>query len=215
MQDHRATTVYRLFVWSVGPAYFLSALWLPLPVFVYALIVLAALAQTIGYVLLVAPLIRSGVQIQIVPSVRRLFLFAAIATAIKLLLQLLSVIPKLSVLAFGFRAVVIGYLHLVLLGCISLFLIAYLLQTAVSPTRKVFVAVYMFIAGVILNEFVLMLQGLSGFAGILIPYTSEALFVVALVMVAGLLLWYIFLHRNNAFADFNHIPETEDNRALP
>ena len=50
---------------------------------------------------------------------------SAIALSVKLLLQLVSTIPSLSNLAFGFRPIVIGYLHLVLLGVIGVTVYGY------------------------------------------------------------------------------------------
>ena len=46
----------------------------------------------------------------------------------KLSLQMVSVVPSLSTLTVGFRPIVIGYLHLVLLGVITIFLIGYFIE---------------------------------------------------------------------------------------
>ena len=55
-----------------------------------------------------------------------LFKGIAFCVTLKLLLQFGSVIPAVSKLAFGFRPIVIAYLHLVLLAIISLFLLFYI-----------------------------------------------------------------------------------------
>ena len=52
-----------------------------------------------------------------------ILLFVGFALSAKFLLQLGSTIPALSQLGFGFRPIVIAYLHLVLLAVISLFLL--------------------------------------------------------------------------------------------
>ena len=57
---------------------------------------------------------------------RYILLFVGFALSIKFLLQLGSTIPAISQLAFGFRPIVIAYLHLVLLAIITLFLLFYI-----------------------------------------------------------------------------------------
>ena len=109
---------------------------------------------------------------------------AAIALTIKLLLQLGSTIPSLSTLAFGFRPIVIGYLHLVLLGVITLFLIGFMFAANFIAINKKATAG----AGIIINEVFLMTQGVGALDYINIPYINTALLVAAVIMFAGLLL---------------------------
>src|SRR3546814_9039554 len=51
---------------------------------------------------------------------------SALAFSIKVILQAGSTIPSLNNMAFGYRPIVIGYLHLVFLGIVTLFLLGYL-----------------------------------------------------------------------------------------
>jgi fucose 4-O-acetylase-like acetyltransferase len=92
-------------------------------------------------------------------------------------------------LAFGFRPIVIAYLHLVLLGVITLFLLGYIFA---SPTYKIpkgtFYGIIIFVAGIILNEAVLMIQGVASFSYTPIPYINVALLLVALTLFLGSLL---------------------------
>ena len=55
------------------------------------------------------------------PLQRFVFIYVGFAFAVKILLQLGSVIPAVSQFAFGFRNVVIAYLHLILLMCVATF----------------------------------------------------------------------------------------------
>src|SRR5690606_8053488 len=57
--------------------------------------------------------------------IKWLLIGVAVAATIKFTLQGLSVIPALSTLSYSFRPIVIGYLHLVLLAVISLFIVGY------------------------------------------------------------------------------------------
>lgn len=115
--------------------------------------------------------------------------FSALALSIKLLLQAGSVIPALSNLAFGFRSIVIGYLHLVLLAVITLFILGYMFSMKqLQITKSALAALWIFTAGIFLNELLLMIQGVSAMYYINIPHMNELLLVAALVLFTGLLL---------------------------
>jgi len=109
-----------------------------------------------------------------------------LALGIKLTLQMISVVPLLSTLTVGFRPIVIAYLHLVLLGVITIFLIGYF--TAINPVhnKRFFKGVTVFVTGIIVNEILLMIQGVTGLTYTNVPYINEMLFVAALIMFCGL-----------------------------
>jgi hypothetical protein len=181
--------IYRLFAFSCIPAYFLSVLWIGLPVWLYVIVAVSALAQVYGLVLCGLSLRKShAVQITSQPFILRyVLLFVGVALCIKLLLQLGSTIPAVSKLAFGFRPVVIAYLHLVLLAVISLFLLFYIFANRAFPrTGRVMRALLVFSIGVLLNEVVLAVQGIAAFTYTVIPYVNEMLFGVAAVLVTGI-----------------------------
>jgi hypothetical protein len=111
-----------------------------------------------------------------------------IAMTIKLFLQLGSTIPKLSNLAFGFRPIVIGYLHLVLLGFTSLFILGYAMYSGVMASgNRSRAGIIIFISGIILNEMALMVQGVTAMGYIVVPYINEFLVLISLIMFTGLL----------------------------
>jgi len=182
--------IYFLFVIACIPAYFLSALWLPIPGLIYILIVIAVFLQLAGWVLTVQ-LIRKvlpAIKTAVSPFARVLCIFCGIALTIKLLLQTGSVIPSLSQLAFGFRPVIIGYLHLVLLGIISLFIIAYSVAFKFIPVTAVSKSgIIIFVSGIIINELLLMLQGISNMDYYPLPFIDPALFIAALILFSGAL----------------------------
>lgn len=183
--------IFWLFALACIPAYLLSTLWMRLPLWIYLLVIAAAIMQVIGWVLFIQ-------NIRLVKIVffnsnyktpYRILFLSALAFSIKLLLQLSSTIPSLSDLAFGFRPIVIGYLHLVLLGVITLFILGYCFFTQQSLFDRINTkGVRIFAFGVLLNEFLLMLQGVTFMGYIIIPYSNEALLVAALVLFSGLLL---------------------------
>ena len=82
--------------------------------------------------------------------------------------------------------VVIGYLHLMFLGVISLFIIGFCKLNQFIITRKVGnTGILIFVAGIILNQILLMIQGLSYMNYISVPYINELLFGAAICMFFG------------------------------
>lgn len=193
--------VYRLFAFACIPAYFLSALWMEIPVWVYVLVVIASFLQVIAWFILVRQLFTMAASLNqaLKPVSKWLMSLSALALTVKLLLQLGSTIPSLSQLAFGFRPIVVAYLHLVLLGVISLFLIGYSLSLGVFRLRKLlYSGIWIFTTGVILNEVVLMLQGVAGFSYDSIPCSNEMLFGITLMMFSGLFLMVVSVFSGEA-----------------
>ena len=188
--------IFWLFCLACGPAYFLSALWMEIPLPIYWLVILAAIAQVAGWALFVKLVLKEkGALISGLPeNGRKLLLLSGIAFSIKLLLQLVSTHPALSQMAFGFRPIVIGYLHLVLLGVITIFVLGYIISMKFLTTGKYFKqGVWLFISGIIINETLLMLQGVTGLSYTIIPYINESLFGTSIILFSGLFMlnWQI------------------------
>lgn len=183
--------IFRLFAFAIIPAYFLSALWMNIPVWVYILVILSALAQVAGWVWFVK-LIRNNwslLEPKFSTTSKYILACSAVALTAKLFLQLGSTIPSLSDLAFGFRPIVIGYLHLVLLGVISLFLLGSMFSEDYFFTNKKSVTgVFVFAGAVILNEVLLMVQGVAAITYTSIPFINEMLLGTALLLFTGALL---------------------------
>ena len=120
------------------------------------------------------------------------------ALIIKFILQAGSLFPEISKLAFGFRSIVIAYLHLVLLGITTLFLLGYMLMQGYIPQIKLAISgLLLFSVGVFANELILMVQGVTSFAYILIPYTNEMLLGVSIFMLFSLTL-VLFSYRKKS-----------------
>ncbi len=186
--------IFKLFAGACVPAYFLSVLFLKLPVWLYVIMVVAALAQGIGWVkfLQTANKHREEIMQKTSLFMKYLILFVVIAVTVKLTLQLFSTIPAISKLAFGFRTIVIAYLHLVLLAMISTFIIGYIYGTGIISKRKLTVgAILIFTVGIFLNELLLLIQGVASFSYTLIPFANELLFVIAVILLLGSLILFI------------------------
>jgi len=180
---------YILFTSSCIPAFLLSDIWLNLPTWLYIIVVISAVVQIFGW-LKIIQLIRANISIlksKIGKMGEYLFLMAGIALTLKLFLQLGSVIPLLNKFTTGFRPIVIAYLHLVLLGVITVSLLAYLFSFGLIKVNKLSkTSVIVFVCGIILNEVVLMIQGIGDFSYTSIPYANEILFGITLLMFLGL-----------------------------
>jgi len=181
--------IFWLFFIAAIPAYFLSALWLPIPIWVYVMVVIAAAIQCVGFIILMNHLVKSRklVAQNLSKQTKLLWLFALIALVIKLSLQMVSVVPSLSTLTVGFRPIVIGYLHLVLLGVITIFLIGYFTEVNAVHHKSFYTGVTIFVGGIIINEILLMIEGAAALTYTSIPFINELLFVAALIMFSGLL----------------------------
>ncbi len=183
-------TSFKLFFVTCIPAYFLSTLWWDLiPSWVYVLTVIAAFIQVFSWFKLLLILVKTKIKIldNYPFFLRYILLFVGFALSVKLLLQLGSTIPALSQLTFGFRPIVIAYLHLVLLAIISLFLLFYIYANHFFYINKqIKFGIILFSMGVLLNEIVLAIQGIASFSYIVIPYVNEMLFGIAIILVSGM-----------------------------
>jgi hypothetical protein len=190
-----------LFAACVIPTFFLSILWTNLPMWLYLITVVFTLGQFVLWILILwkgLPMfkMKKGANTS---SWFAIFLYTAvIAMTLKMTLQTVSVIPSLSHLVFGMRSVVIAYLHLILLGVFSLFIIGFLFAYEWMKVTKVTrTASLTFLIGVIMNEVLLGIQGLVGFAYISIPYINELLFVAAVLLFvsAAVMAGHLVKHR--------------------
>lgn len=101
---------------------------------------------------------------------------------------MLSTMPFLSRFAFGFRPVVIGYLHLSFVGVISLFILGYINEFIHRFRGRVSgIGAVIFVTGFIVQEIILMLQGLEAMNVEPIKYANIILFYCAILMAAGLI----------------------------
>ena len=175
--------------------YGLSVLWMKMPVSIFAVIVVATIMQTIGAVLLFVFIKKNWTNLVLKWSAMHRFvlLYAGFAFAVKIALQLGSTIPALNQFAFGFRNVVIAYLHLVLLMCIATFLVNQILATHYfTITNKLLMGFKLLLLGIFLNELILGLMGVFSIKYISIPFANEMLLGVSLLMFASI--FWIFLH---------------------
>jgi hypothetical protein len=180
------------------PAYLLSILWSHLPLPAYIITCLAAFMQIVGWGLMFHQLQKGRIRALqgISDTARFLFLFALIAGSIKFLLQAASLHPGLADLAYGFRPIVIAYLHLVLLGLLTMFIFAYLKSSGlIIPGAWRRNGIIVFVSGIVIQEVLLLIQGVMAMATRSVPFINEALLFAAIGMFCGLLMLNVGLRQ--------------------
>ncbi|WP_244462137.1 hypothetical protein [Wocania ichthyoenteri] len=131
-----------------------------------------------------------------------LYRFSIFCFVLKIGVQLLALFPEFSQIVYTHRNLVIGFIHLLMLGVITGFLFSFILQSAlVTYTKSLYFGVYTFIFGFILTELLLVIQGVRFYFGNgLLPnyYLLLFLFSILLPLGIGFLLFNIITHKNYA-----------------
>lgn len=183
--------IFYLLLLALVPAWFLSLMWMRIPSWMYYLAVAGAIIQlpALWYLLLYVYRNSKHIHKQLNPVVKWFWLVAGTAFALKILMQGLSAIPQLNTYAFGLRSIVIGFLHLVLLCFVSVFIIGWLIKEKLLllPNRSATAAAWIFAAGVLLNEVLLMLQGVMAMQSQPFPVANYFLLAAACIILTGLL----------------------------
>jgi hypothetical protein len=124
---------------------------------------------------------------------RTLLVFALVSFAVKMLLQTGTIIPSLGNAVFGFRPVIIGFLHLVFLGFVTFYIISNLTGNAVFPIERVFprAAIIYFSAAIILNETILLIDGVGLLLGTTHRIYPWLLWIAGILLFSGAVLMLI------------------------
>lgn len=181
------------------PSYFLSTLWAK-PGVIFHIIGLTAAIMQLGafiYFMKIARSIPASVIKDVSLSARLLLVVAFLSFALKLILQALSAHPHIAQLAYEIRNYVMAYLHLVLFGMISCFLLAWSLEK--GWLRKAgLTCTVLFVIGFIGMELTLISN--NSFNGSMIN-SASLLFVfsaVILVDIIGFLIDSFRLHERKS-----------------
>ena len=164
------------------PTYALSVLWSQPSVVANTIGAVGACLQLAGAAYLLADVRRSHV-VKTFPLLR----LSLGALLVKLVLQLLSALPAVALLAYHQRNFVIAYLHLVLLGFISLFVFAVALPKNAFSRFGVRTFLFSFVT----TEALLVLNASSGFIPVELPYFPHLLFAFSVAFPVGIvcMLW--------------------------
>ncbi|MDN3644412.1 hypothetical protein QWY87_16985 [Lutimonas halocynthiae] len=119
--------------------------------------------------------------------------FAVFCFALKSALQLVSLAPEFSQVVYQHKNFVIGFIHLLMLGVISGFLIFFILQSKLAIYNNFLrLGIFTFVLGFILTEILLMLQGGMFYLGNgFMPNYYQLLFICSILIPLGILLLII------------------------
>nr|HMP31699.1 hypothetical protein [Saprospiraceae bacterium] len=176
--------IFWLLVLSCLPTYGLSVLWLKLPIVLYIFTVVAALVQWGAWLILGKNLLTFPSLWSQYNSLNKLLLWVVgLAFTFKITLQLVSVHPALSQLAFGYRNIVIAYLHLCLLAITTVFLFAYgkinhMLHTTTLVDKSLKSIVFL----IVTTEVILGVQGVLSLSYTNLPLFKEMMFGASLLL---------------------------------
>lgn len=141
------------------PAYFLSTLWAD-PGMIFNLIGFVAALMQMAFLLFFRRMIRhagSAISGALDPFPARIFAIVLTALIAKMVLQLLSAHGEIALLAGSNRSFVMAYLHLTLIGVISLGLIAWYYESGMLiKTARPFVV--LIVIGFVLTELLLVVM---------------------------------------------------------
>lgn len=182
--------LFIIMIITVVPTYFLSILWLELPSYLHWIANISAFVQllVLVYFFRIISVFKNSKDIKFNSVTRWIWMLSSIAFILKIILQVLSTLPFLSKFAFGYRPVVIGYLHLSFVGILSLFILGYINEFIHRFRGHVSgIGFIIFVAGFIVQEIILMLQGLEAMNVEPIKSANIILFYCAIAMVGGLI----------------------------
>lgn len=125
---------------------------------------------------------------------------------VKSMMEIGLIVPSLSELVFTTRSVIIGYLHLTLLGFVSVFILTLFQMIGVidSTRNSVMIGTLIFACGFLINELYLFMMGLTSWIHIFsLPYYSETLLVTSILLAIGIgMLWVSTANQKTIFNDY-------------
>jgi hypothetical protein len=163
---------------SCAPAYLLSTLWSHPGIAFNVVGGVAAGLQLIATCLIVRDFIRQGSYIQIKNG---LFQLAIIFFVLKNILQLASSFPEVADIAYRQRNFTIAYLHMVLLGFVTLFLLGTIMErNGIVNPRRLRTSTTLFILSFLVTEILLVVNA-CGYNIAIGPFRFHALIFIASV----------------------------------
>jgi hypothetical protein len=121
-------------------------------------------------------------------------LFLSMASfVIKSVLQTGTVFPGLGNAVFGLRPIIIGFLHLVFLGQVAFYILSNYIGAGAFNTKSSFVrlSIQVFAAAVIIQELILLVQGVGLLLGNYNPVYVWLLWGISICLATGALLMFV------------------------
>jgi hypothetical protein len=177
------------------PSYLFTSLWHHRPFSITIIIIVTATLQTAALFFLSKLLTKNmrTAYTTLPPLVRWLYLLAISAFILKVVLQFFSVYPQIAQLAFGFRPIIIGYLHLIFLVFVSMYLLGVITEKKILHLdyKVTSAGLITFAAGIIINEVLLAIQGFAAIYYLYLPSLKMLLFANTFTLVIGAALLFV------------------------
>ncbi|WP_235972983.1 hypothetical protein [Flavobacterium undicola] len=184
---------YNLFVTATISTLALPVSWyLPNPVF-HWINSLGVVLQLLSFIILIQ-IIRPHFQTffsTLRPIEKLLYGFALTSLFLKVIIQLIVLIPEFAQISHQIRNLVIGYIHLTMLGIITGFLFAFLLKNSFLNKENNWIkyGIKLFIMSFILTELILFFQGIYFFlAKEQLPMYYQNLFITSIFLPIAILM---------------------------
>lgn len=168
-----------LFV-AAFPTYALSLLWSDVPLLLNWVGFIGAALQVVALVTLSRHIISMPSLPRVQKATRALAVVVGLSFVLKLLLQVLSALPAVAKMAYVFNYYVIAYLHLVLIGVITLSMFIWYIERRVVSVNRVWI--FVLLIGFIVSELIMVLIPSVQF---LARYSTQILFSVSIPIFAG------------------------------
>ena len=179
--------VFWLMNFACVPTYFLSVLWHQPSVLFNIVGGLGAVIQCAALYFLLRDLRLLNFTNK---PLKTLVYLSFISLSTKIILQLVSAFPDIALLAYHHRNFVIAYLHLVLLGFTSLFLLGWIIKVyAVTVNRELKAGIGLFIIAFVCSELLLIASPVANILGYQIPVYALLLLLFSMLLPLGIALF--------------------------
>lgn len=171
---------------SIIPSLFLSYLWQDPNLWFRVIAIIGSfLLLFTFYLFLLSALSLRTIYKDERPVLRLLVILSFGSFMLKVLLQSLTIFPVIGNAIFGNRPIIMGFLHLVFLGFVTLFILAYFIKKELMNSKIIWtnIAVIVFATAVIFNEGLLITQGFATM------YTAGNIIFPWLLWATGILLF--------------------------
>lgn len=179
-----------LFV-AAFPTYALSLLWANVPVLLNWVGFIGAVLQVVALVILLRHVISMPTLPPVQKTARVLAVVVGLSFILKLLLQLLSAFPAVAKMAYVYNYYVIAYLHLVLIGVITLSMFIWYIEQGMTSVNRI--VIFLLLTGFILSESIMVMIPSVQF---LARYSTQILFSVSVLIFTGFAAFPISSIRN-------------------
>lgn len=188
--EHAVKPWLNLFIYSAIPLFFIFILWIKPPLWVYILAFAGAFVNAISWFVLLKKLFGLAQKVPLLIKV------ALIAVSLKVVFQILVCVPLIGEWTFLNRNLIIGYIHLISLGCVTPILLQEVFNIRNTPAYRILNVFYCTLT--VLYLALLFFQPLLSKYHILIPHFQYCLLIISVLFcVMGILYYIKFTNRGS------------------